>query len=498
MKEKYEIEKEQIPTENLIKDFAFGVFRIRTDGTPVSANNSFMLMLGFSSFEELTQHWEMNEGFRECFSSQKYSARLAGNSPTDPFENKWINRHGKSVLMRETCKPVYSEQEELLFYDCIAEDITEPVIIDKLIKDIIAGDYSILHALPDLLFVLTRDGRFIDYRSNYQKLFVNKFQLKGQSVRSVFPEAISDQIITSIEAALNSGGIEIFEFNLQSQTETEYFEARFVIAGHDVVLMILRDISKQKQAEIQYKKFTEELKRLNATKDKFFSIVSHDLRAPINGLLGYAELLSKEIDSMDKDEIKLFAGNIAEISKSTNTLLSNILDWSRIQTGRIYFHPQTTDVSKSVQRILNLLNAAAANKDISLVSAIEEGLMVFADENMLQSIFINLIGNAIKFTHNGGQVAIDGWEEENCFHFTVKDSGIGIDESDIEKLFNSEIIYSTNGTAKENGTGLGLLLCKEFVDKHSGSIWVESEKRKGSIFHFTLPGQVKSENLLKV
>ncbi|MFA7227884.1 MAG: PAS domain-containing sensor histidine kinase [Melioribacteraceae bacterium] len=490
--------KQPTQTGNLINDFSLGLVRIKNDGTPVFATEVFINLLGFQSLEELVLYTQLDERFGECFSSSKYSSFMNLNNPGEPFESRWVKKNGQSLLLREICKPAKNENGEVLFYDCVVEDITDHVIIEKLIADIKAGDYSILKALPDLIFVLTRDGKFIDYQSNFQKLFVNKFQLKGQSIRTVFPEPVSDRIMESISAALDSGGIEMFEFNLESKTETEFFEARFVIAGHDIVLMILRDISKQKHAEIQIKKFTEELKNLNATKDKFFSILSHDLRTPINGLLGYAELLSKELDSLDKEEIKHFAGNIGEIAKSTNTLLSNILDWSRIQTGRMYLHKQTMDISKSTSRIVSLLAAAASNKNIALISEVAPGTKIFADENMMQSILINLAGNAIKFTRNGGMVKIGCIEENGDFHLSVSDNGIGISKLDLVKLFDSEIIFSTNGTAKENGTGLGLLLCKEFVERHGGRIWVESIIGSGTTLHFTIPKNAQSENLSKV
>jgi signal transduction histidine kinase len=480
-------EKEPGQTSVLSDEFALCIFRAGADGIPVFASNSFIRLLGFYSFDELLLHMQLNQKFKECFSPEKYSAYFSNNHLEEPRERKWIRKNGQTLLLREHCRPVKTGGGETVFFDCMVEDITDQVIIEKLINDVRAGDYSILKALPDFIFVISRDGRFIDYQSNYQKLFINKVQLKGQSIRAVFPAPISDQMLKAIEAALDSGGIEMFEFNLESGNVTEYFEARFVIAGHNIVLMILRDISTQKYAEIQIKKFTEELKHLNATKDKFFSIISHDLRTPINGLLGYAELLSKELDSLTKEEIKHFAGNIAEISKSTNTLLTNILDWSRIQTGRMYFNKQKFDSSKSAQRVINLLNASASNKKISLTSDVAAGTFICADENMLQSILINLAGNAVKFTHCGGTVKIDCSREGDDLHFTVADNGIGISESDMEKLFDSDIIFSTNGTAKENGTGLGLLLCKEFVEKHSGRIWAESRLKCGTIFHFTLP-----------
>lgn len=489
MKMKYGSSSQLVQTENIIENFAFGIFRITNEGILSFANSSFIKMLGFSSFEELTSMTEVDRELMECFSPHKYSNYLDKNDIAELFENRWIKKNGLSILLREKVTPVKNDGGEVLYYDCVAEDVTEHVIIENIIRDINVGDYSILKALPDFIFVLSNTGVFLDTtNSKYQSLFLNPGRLKGHSVNGVFPNEMAEQILSLIDKTLQTGELQSFEFQLGEgkPDELKYFEARFVIGEYEKVLMILRDITLQKLAEIQIKKFTEELKRLNETKDKFFSIISHDLRTPINGLLGYAEILSNEIDSLDKQEIKEFAGNMAEISKSTNTLLNNILDWSRIQTGRISFHPNVIDLSVSVKRIINLLNASASNKNISLVSTIVKGTNIYADENMLHSILINLAGNAIKFTRNNGTVRIECNETDDYFHLSVSDNGIGISKENIDKLLDPSIIYSTNGTAKEKGTGIGLLLCKEFIERHSGRIWIESEEGLGAVFHFTL------------
>ncbi|MFA5806478.1 MAG: ATP-binding protein [Melioribacteraceae bacterium] len=489
MEEKNYNNSDQIQCDSIIENFAFGIFRISGDGTLTFANNSFIRLLGFDSFAGLSSQAITSIELKECFSVNKYSSYLSKNNLAEPFENRWIKKNGLSLLFRERVTVNKNDDGDILFYDCIVEDITGHVIIEKLIRDLHVGDYSILKALPDFIFVLSNTGVFIDYKnSNYHNLFFNPHQLKGHSVIGVFPKEIGEQILEIIGTVFQTGDLQTFEFQLETENPDEllFFEARFVMSDYEKVLMILRDISIQKLAEIQIQKFTEELKHLNETKDKFFSIISHDLRTPINGLLGYAEILSNEIDGLEKEEIKEFAGNIAEISKSTNTLLNNILDWSRVQTGRISFQPEIIDLSYSVKRIMNLLNASASNKNISLINSAAAGTHIYADENMLHSILINLTGNAIKFTHNDGTIRIACEELDNYFHLSVSDNGIGISKTNIEKLLDSNIIYSTNGTAKEKGTGLGLLLCKEFVEKHSGKIWIESEEGNGTIFHFTL------------
>ncbi len=489
MKEKNNGTIGSIQNENIIENFSLGIFRITVEGALTFANSSLIQMLGFSSQDDLIAGLETNDELRNCFSVEKYSAHTRNNKLAEPVENRWVKKNGQSLLLKEHVNAVKNGSGHVLYFDCMVENVTELAIIEKLIHSIQVSDYSILKALPDLVFVLSDSGVFLECKNgNYQNLFFNTRQFKGRSVNGVFPKETADQILNIINKALLTGEVETIEFELGSGVPDEliFFEARFVISEYEKVLMILRDITIQKRAEIQIQKFTEELKHLNATKDKFFSIISHDLRSPINGLLGYAEILSNELNNLDKDEIREFAMNIVEISKTTNSLLTNILDWSRVQSGRISFQPEMMDVWKSIDRIFNLLNPSASNKNISLINTVKKETYIYADENMIHSILINLTGNAIKFTNNGGFVRLACEEKESHFHFTVTDNGIGISKINIEKLLHPEIIFSSNGTAKEKGTGLGLLLCKEFIEKHSGRIWIESEEGRGTTFNFTI------------
>ncbi|MCX6169885.1 MAG: PAS domain-containing sensor histidine kinase [Ignavibacteriales bacterium] len=497
MKEKNNGIVGSIFTEDLMENFSLGIFRITAEGRLTFANNSFIQMIGFSSPDDLIAGLGTNDDLRKCFSLEKFSKHIKNNKLTESVENRWIKKNGQSILLKEHINAVMDSNNNVLYYDCMVENVTDLAIIEKLIHSIHITDYSILKALPDLIFVLSCNGVFLECKNGkYQNLFPDTDQFNGHSVYAVFSKEIADKILNTILKALQTGEVETFEFELGNGNpdELKFFEARFVISEYEKVLMILRDITIQKLSEIQIQKFTEELKHLNTTKDKFFSIISHDLRSPINGLLGYAEILANELDSLDKDEIREFAMNIVEISKTTNSLLTNILDWSRVQSGRISFQPEMINIWKSSDRIFNLLSPSASNKNISLINTIKKETFIYADENMIHSILINLTGNAIKFTNNGGYVQLACEENENHFHFTVTDNGIGISKTNIEKLLNSDIIFSSNGTAKEKGTGLGLLLCKEFIEKHSGKIWIESEEGHGTTFNFTI-AKIKLESL---
>jgi signal transduction histidine kinase len=249
-------------------------------------------------------------------------------------------------------------------------------------------------------------------------------------------------------------------------------------------------IEKQKLIIDQSERLKEsntQLSFLNATKDKFFSIIAHDLRNPFNGVIGFSELLLKGIDKLPQDKIIKYIEFIHIASKTGSNLLDNLLQWSRAQTGKISYEPVKMSLITIAEETIQLLDGDANRKSISFQQQIGPDVVIFADENMVKAIFRNLISNAIKFTNPKGNILLKSDSNDPFVEITIADNGIGISQENLKNLFRTDMTLSTRGTAKESGTGLGLLLCKEFVEKHNGKIWVESEVGKGSNFKFTLP-----------
>jgi len=243
---------------------------------------------------------------------------------------------------------------------------------------------------------------------------------------------------------------------------------------------IFRDIT-------EIKNYEKQLLQLNADKDRFISILGHDLRNPFNALLGLSELLTKNIRKYDIDEIENIVNHIKNLSQNTYILLEDLLMWARAESGKIPFEPQKlnfTDICKDILRILNP-NAVAKNITINYFAA--DGINIFADIDMFKAILRNLVSNAIKFTNKNGAININAEENSGNVTISVSDNGIGIKPDNLARLFDISQVLTTKGTAEETGTGLGLVLCKEFVEKHEGKIWVESEYGRGTRFYFTIP-----------
>lgn len=232
-----------------------------------------------------------------------------------------------------------------------------------------------------------------------------------------------------------------------------------------------------------------QLQNLNATKDKFFSIISHDLKGPLNSLTSFSGLLINHTDSLSKEEIQMLAKDLDKSLKNLFALLENLLEWSRSQTGNIDFKGEKVEISQLLELNKELLQAQAQNKKISIEFKNEDPLFVNAHKHSVNTIIRNLISNAIKFTPEGGVVSlgIRKLPEKNEVVVSIADTGVGMSKDVIQKLFRIDTKHTTKGTADEKGTGLGLILCKDFIEKNGGRIGVESEPGKGSVFYFVLP-----------
>jgi len=242
----------------------------------------------------------------------------------------------------------------------------------------------------------------------------------------------------------------------------------------------------REQKIIQY---SEELKESNATKDKFFSIIAHDLKSPLNGLLGLSRMIWEEYDSMDDDELRSSLEILKNSTENVYKLIENLLDWSRFQTGKIKFQPSFQNMFTIVEDIRMLLNQNIIIKEIVIRNKLNPSTFIWGDTNMLHSLMQNLLSNAIKFTNKGGIIEITEQSFENKIEFTVADNGVGIEQEDLEKLFKLDVSFSTTGTMNERGTGLGLALCKEIIGMHGGSISVQSKINAGTKIIFTLNKQ---------
>jgi signal transduction histidine kinase len=237
------------------------------------------------------------------------------------------------------------------------------------------------------------------------------------------------------------------------------------------------------------KNFEKKLIQLNADKDRFISILAHDLRGPFSSLLGLTGILRKKIRGYTIEKIEKMLDTIYNSAKKTHELLEDTLLWASIQSKKVTFSPSITNLTEVIYEVIEILKPNASAKNITIDFSYKKELLVYIDVYMIKAILRNLISNALKFTKEGGKIAISASQSDSFLTLKISDNGVGISPEVLEKLFSFAPIKSTQGTADESGTGLGLLLCKEFIDKHSGRIWIESTEGKGTIVSFSLPDQ---------
>ncbi len=269
--------------------------------------------------------------------------------------------------------------------------------------------------------------------------------------------------------------------------DVEVYSSPILVNGKSILHSIVHDVTEKVQFEKALRSSESRLTELNATKDKFFSIIAHDLRSPFNAIISFSELLVGVAKSKEYGQVEEYATIIRNSSNRAMDLLTNLLEWARLQTGKLEMNVMPIDMVTLVQDSIRLANEASSAKLLTISERLPKNAYFMADKQMLSTVVRNLISNAIKFTNQGGEVMVSVARKGEQMETAVSDNGVGMSPLDVEKLFRIESSHSTAGTMNEKGTGLGLLLCKEFVQKHGGKIWVESVEGKGSVFTFSIP-----------
>jgi signal transduction histidine kinase len=254
-----------------------------------------------------------------------------------------------------------------------------------------------------------------------------------------------------------------------------------------IVILMVRNSKNKKRTNAKLNALNEKLKESNSAKDKFFSIIAHDLRGPFMALLGSSDILANEVYGLTSDEIKSLGQGLHLSIKMQYDLLNDLLDWSRIQTGNFELEPKCFALWTIIDEVLASLSLSLSQKNIIVKNEIKKELKISADLSMISLVVRNLISNGIKFTPLDGRISVSAKENESMVEIIIQDNGVGIEKEDLDKLFKIDVHHSTKGTSGEMGTGLGLVLCKEIIELHGGQISAESEPGKGSSFIFTLP-----------
>lgn len=353
---------------------------------------------------------------------------------------------------------------------------------------------QIFNTSPDAA-VISRlnDGLFVECNESFTKISgYTKQDISGVSSLDIKLWKNQHDRFEMIRMIKEKGYCENFESLFQrknGQVFSGLLSAKILmLKGIPHLISVTRDITYRKQIEEEILFKNEELKKLSAEKDKFFSIIAHDLKSPFNLFLGLTAVMVENSQHMTLTKIMDFSRKMNESATNLFRLLENLLEWSRMEQGSIPFNPTNIQLLSLINESLIIILETAKSKGIEISSNITSDFEVIADKNILQTIIRNLVANAIKFTPRGGKITISAMAcDTKNIEISIKDSGIGMSPALIDNLFKLDVQSNRKGTENESSTGLGLILCKAFIEKHGGNIWVESEEGKGSVFYFTIP-----------
>ena len=482
--------------EVLFDTFPVGITITDASGKIIETNSTAEKFLGLSKAEHIKRKiddsaWIIVRPDGTTMPADEFASvrALKENMPIKNVEMGIVKGENNTLWLNVSASPIPLQDHGVVI---VYNDISEKKLVEIKFQQQQLFSQAIIDSLPGIF-----------YMYSYPELKLVKWNKNHETILGYTHEELADWSIqdwkepNSIEIV--SDAIKEIELGAASVVEVELFTKDrrpipFILSGilvdffdRKYMMGVGIDCSELKMAEAEIKFQNTELQRLNAEKDKFFSIISHDLYAPFNTIVGFSELLVESINEKDYKEVAHYSDVVISSSRRTMSLLQNLMAWSRSQTGRMVFEPVVFNLAEVIREVDDLLKPGSEKKSIQIISEFPELLEVFADKEMISVVVRNLVSNAIKFTHPGGKIRIKAEVNSSEICVSVKDNGVGISAAELDKIFRIDVNHTTLGTQKEQGTGLGLILCQEFVEKHGGKIWGESEVDKGSEFIFTIP-----------
>ncbi|MFC2086188.1 PAS domain S-box protein [Bacteroidota bacterium] len=451
-------------------------------------NNAFSKHMGYSKEEIMNNSYEIiipKENINEI--KARYEARLKGEQIPSQYELGLTSKSGELIYFEVDASLIDYESKPavLAFFRNISK---RKIVEDELRKLSSAIEYS------PVSVVITDDEGKIEYvNPNFTKLTgYSLTEVLGENPRLLKSGTQDKRFYKDLWDTIKSGETWHGEFHNRKKNGELYWESASIspIINNGKIthfVAVKNNVTELKLANEELLKREKELKDLVATKDKFFSIVAHDLRNPFHSLIGFTDLILNNPEKISPEKILDYIEIISKTAKSGYNLLENLLHWAQSQSGKLQYSPEKINIKEITNEVIELSNTSLKNKDLKAIVEINDNILAFADKNTITTVIRNLISNAIKYSRNKGKIEISASTQNKNVQVSIKDYGIGIEKSAIDKLFKLDTNYSTPGTNEEKGTGLGLILCKDFVENNGGKIWVESDLNKGTCFYFTIP-----------
>ncbi len=464
------------------------------DGVFLACNKMFERYIGFKESEIVgkTDYDFYNKEIADLFRENDRKAIEAG---TLAKKEGWTTfaLDGHRALLEIIKMPVYDSLGKLIGVLGIGHDITERERKEELFLESKEKYKIITQSTLDIIFIVNKFGKQLFFNESVERVLGYRVEeLVGRSFTEFVPKSELPNYVAQLKDVFTDKEIRSFVTRVYHKdghlVDVEINGKLIKQDGKYLGQGTIRDITERKRAEAEIKLKNEQLVKLVAEKDKFFSIIAHDLRSPFYSFLGLTQIMTEELPNLTMEQIRDIAGSMRNSAANLFRFLENLLHWAMMQQGLIPFNPEIVQLQTIIDESLEMILDTASDKQIIVTCDVSVNLEVFADRIMLQAIFRNLVSNAVKFTHKGGKISLSAKNAGNeSVHIAVKDSGIGMNHSMVNNLFVLDFQTNREGTEGEPSTGLGLLLCKEFVEKQGGEISVKSREGRGSEFHFTIP-----------
>ncbi len=484
---------------------------VESNGKILIANNSFAEIFGYDTGNELIERELIDLVSNEDVLKVVEYFRLIEKGKNAPERFEFLGKkRDNSSIFTEISVSTFNYDEKVCVV-MVIRDVTERKRAQKIIRDSEEKYRNVTENIDDFLYTFERIGNFMRplfYTSAVEKI-TGYTQSDFLGDAKLFLKIVHPDDFPVLKKRLSS--LVKSKFQLSSEMEFRIINKqggavwirnkvkliRDEAGGVKKIYGLVSDITLKKRAEEDLKKSADNLLKLNETKDRFISIISHDLRTPFSSILGFTELLGND-ETLSKSERAQYINFIKESSTSMLALVNSLLDWTRLQTGRVKFEPQKVQAKSIIEKSINSLSGMWYPKGVNIISTVSSKYFVFVDKSLIEQVFNNILSNAVKFTSKADKVivSVNPSGTARFLEFSVKDTGRGIKKENIGKLFNVDTKFTSEGTGGEKGSGLGLSLVKDIIEKHGGTIWVESDYGRGSTFKFTLP--TASANILIV
>ncbi|MBE9467662.1 MAG: PAS domain S-box protein [Bacteroidetes bacterium] len=484
------LKKSEEKYKNILNNMIDVYYQSDNEQNLICINPSGVKELGYDNEEELLGKNFPKDIYYFEDDRAKFLSAIQKEGVVKNFEILLKNKDGKALSFEANSKFMYNNSGKRIGVEGIMRNISKRKASSLEITKLSTA----IKQSPTTILITDLQGNIEYANPHFEKLtgYTAK-EVMGLNPKNFNSGKTSNKTYVEMWKTISSGKTWKGEFINKKKNGEEFIEKAIVSPikndKNEIVnyIAVKEDITKQKDIEEELKTAKEQAEGLNATKDKFFSIIAHDLKSPFNAILGFSNLLLLNHKKISKEKREEYIENISKSSQNAYNLLENLLVWARTQQGAVNFSPEKISLKSLFKNIVELHTKIALGKKITLNYFLTDDININADRNMITSVLHNLITNALKFTNIKGSVNISAMLIEKNVKITVEDNGVGIDKKTQNKIFGLNTSQSKLGTAGETGTGLGLVLCKEFVEKHNGKIWVESELEKGSRFIFTLP-----------